>query len=268
MRGEPMATEDVTLTDLQSFKDKFHFQSKYAFRVGVEREFFLKDQTGQFVPRAVEILNSVGNGDFGYELSACQVESRIGPLQIEGVKAHLESSHQRLKEATDRADLTLGYYEVAPEDLPLDVYPDPAGRYQRIVTTMPRQVLSAACRVTGTHIHIGMPDHETALRVYNHVREYTEELIHLGDHSQGERIRLYRVVAPDADPPPFNSWFDLYACALKMGFAEEPRNCWFFIRISKHGTIEFRLFGATHDIDEIDLWAHRCHQLCLEGAAQ
>ncbi|MEK7498442.1 MAG: hypothetical protein AAB611_01120, partial [Patescibacteria group bacterium] len=49
------------------------------------------------------------------------------------------------------------------------------------------------------------------------------------------------------------------------GFAENPRNCWDLIRISRHGTIEFRMFGVTDHVDEVLMWVSRIKKILKGG---
>ncbi len=124
----------------------------------------------------------------------------------------------------DASCMTCGFgtlhSEVAPENMPLDVYPDPTGRYQEITRNMPRHILLAACRVIGTHIHIGMPDHETALRVYNSVVPHYMELCEKGNGSFGERLAIYRIMAPDYEPKPYRDWDHFAAVVAEKGFGK------------------------------------------------
>ncbi|MCX6712780.1 MAG: hypothetical protein NTY66_01075 [Candidatus Vogelbacteria bacterium] len=184
---------------------RFKFDREKQLMVGVEREAFLTNNE-KITPRAEYVLEqrelkeSKQEDQFGYELSACQIESRIGPCNLDRLHSQLRLVENTLVQALkeiSRHDTGLGaagadwlrddpegyvhanfglrYTEVGPEDMPLNVYPNP--RYLEIVKTMPRHILLAACRVIGTHVHIGMPDHETALRVYNAVIPYTDELV-------------------------------------------------------------------------------------------
>ena len=155
------------------------------------------------------------------------------------------------------------HFEVGPEDMSLAVYPDP--RYQRISATLSREVLSAACRVIGTHVHIGMPDHEVALKVYNSVVEKVDELCEIGDGSSGRRLDLYRLMAPQWRPMRYDSWENFFEVAQEENFSEDPRHCWTLIRISPHGTIEFRMFGSTDSLEKIIDWAKTCHRICMEA---
>ncbi len=244
-----------------AFAERFKFDPALAYFVGVEREYFITDN-GTIVPRAKEVLNLLPQPNFGYELSACQVEDRSGPCPLDELGNRLEENDRLIEKVLATLRLDRGFLEVAPYAMPLDVYPDPTGRYAEITRNMPEEILRAACRVTGTHIHIGMPDHETAVKTYNRVISKTEELCQMGDHTNGERLAIYRIMAPDYVPRNWANWEDFENYALRNGFAEDPRQCWQLIRLSIHGTIEFRMFGSPQSNEEVLKWATVCYQLC------
>lgn len=266
---------------LEKFKNLFTYDRSKALFVGIERESLIANKDGEIVPEAHKILTGIDQGlreacrsepivppekgAFGYELSACQIESRVGPCHLEDLRNLLRYRDMGLNAVLRHYGLSALHTEVGPEDMPLDVYPDPTGRYQKMTKDMPRKILMAACRVIGTHVHIGMLDHEAALRTYNHAIRHYAELCELGNGSFGERLAIYRQMAPDFEPRSYASWDEYYQTALANGFAEDPRKCWTLIRISVHGTIEFRMFGATDSIDRIVSWAIRCHQICREA---
>lgn len=249
---------------IDEFMKRFNFCKEKKLFVGVERECHLIDENGAIVPMAAKVLENIKDDHFGYELSACQLESRTNPVKLKNLKDALIQNERVARSVLDALSLGCSHKEVAPFDMPIDVYPDPTGRYQQIVKNMPVEILRAACRVIGTHIHIGMPDHETALKVYNRILYcgYVRELVSLGDGSNGERLKIYRVMAPDANPNIYESWDNFYSVACAKGFDQDPRKCWSLIRISVHGTIEFRMFGTTDDIDTIVGWAARCRDIC------
>ncbi len=251
----------------ENFTKLFNFCPKKAGNVGVERERFLALCSGVLVPRAAQVLADLDSAAFGHELSACQVESRVGPTTLENLARHLVAQDDVLGAVLARHRLIALATEVGPYTMPLDVYPDPTGRYQEITRDMPRHILRAACRIAGTHVHIGMPNYKTALAVYNHVCKFCDELSSLGDGSSGERLLLYKQMVPYYKPTPYRSWEAYYETACRQGFVEDPRKCWTLIRISKHGTIEFRMFGATNSTTRICSWAQRCHELCQEALA-
>lgn len=260
------------MTDQEKFFAQFKFNPAKVGFVGVEREQFTVDQAGCVIPASSRYLEYIAILDgavykdsfqFGYELSACQLESKIGPCKIADLGQWLEASEAILRSVDDELGLSRVHIELAPENMPLDIYSDPTGRYQRITANMPKEILSAACRVAATHVHVGMPDLETAIRVYNKVITHTDELIRAGDNSSGKRMDLYRVMAPRYRPEAIHSPQELFERFVVQGFVSDPRQCWTIIRISIHGTIEFRMFGATDSIDRIVGWACQCHGLCF-----
>lgn len=260
------------MTDQDKFFAQFKFNPTNAGFVGVEREQFTIDRERRVIPASWRYLERISALDgavdksrlqFGYELSACQLESKIGPCEIGDLKRWLEASEAVLQSIDDDLGLSRMHIELAPEEMPLDVYPDPTGRYQRITAEMPREILSAACRVAATHVHIGMPDLDTAISVYNTAVAHTDELIRMGDNSSGKRMDLYRIMAPRYRPEPIRAPQELFERSLVHGFVNDPRQCWTIIRISIHGTIEFRMFGATDSIERIVGWACKCHGLCF-----
>jgi len=251
---------------MEDFLGRFNFRPEGAMLVGLERECFLTNSRGVIVPIAFEILQRLKqNGRFGYELSACQLEDRVGPCQLKDVREAILENEEEIRAVEGELDFQRLCYEVAPDNMPLDVYPDPTGRYQEIIKKMPQRVLLAACQVIATHVHIGMPDHETALRVYNQVIEHCDRLCQLGDGSNGRRLEIYKIVAPDFRPPAYRDWDEFYQEAQEKNFVDRPRDCWHIIRLSVHGTIEFRMFGATENLDKIINWATECHQLCEQA---
>jgi gamma-glutamyl:cysteine ligase YbdK (ATP-grasp superfamily) len=248
---------------VREFLDRFKFRPEYTAFVGVERETFLVNETGLISPLASLVLSKLTDRErYGYELSACQLEDRVGPAKIGDLRSALLSNEAEIVRLEKELGFGRLFTEVGPEEMSLDIYPDPTGRYQEIARNLPKEILAAACRVIGTHVHIGMPDHETALRVYNGVVQYWDELWRMGDGSCGERLSLYKKMAPKWEPQPFNTWHEFYQEAVLDGFATDPRKCWRLIRLSVHGTIEFRMFGATRELNKVVAWARRCLELC------
>lgn len=264
----PMTTTALSFED---FLRQFCFNLNLARHISAERECFVTDLEGKIVPQAARVLAHLAMrypdliANFSYELSACQIEFKSGPCKN---ATELVQKLGELETALDNTLCDLGlskrWIEVAPADMPLNVYPDPEGRYQRLAEAMSEEVLLAACRITGTHFHIGMPDANTALRVYNQLLPHVAHLTTLGDNSNGERLALYRVVAPNCDPVAYASWENFYTHALAQGFADNPRNCWDGVRLTARGTVEVRVFGVSKDLAQLAQWADEVHKLCWE----
>jgi hypothetical protein len=252
--------------NIASFLGKFNFDPEKTLFVGIERESFTA-RDGTILPLTPEILPLIQEDcpefqRFGYELSACQLEMQYGPYKMKDAYCGLILADDELTRIQKKFNFKCYFADIADQDIPLDVYPDPTGRYGILVATLKPEVLHAACYVAGTHIHIGMPSATDALRVYNQVCNHTEELIESGDNSNGERLRYYSLMSKAVNPVTHmdtNSWF---THAVSSGHDRNPRNCWTLIRISIHGTIEFRMFGSTPDLKKVHEWASMCHDLC------
>ena len=110
-------------------------------------------------------------------------------------------------------------------------------------------------------------------------------LYEIGFTDTGDRLGLYREVVNSGlaksqrillfekhlttapTPPPYASWQEFHQRGQREGFDSDPRRLWDFIRLSRHGTIEFRVFDTTSDIDLIVNWAQVCHDLCQQAMA-
>ncbi len=231
----------------------FKFKKELAGFVGVEREHFLVAQNGETVPRSKDFLKAIGDPRWTYELSACQVESRTRPQKdLSAIELELLENDNNGCLVARNLNLRLANLEVAPNDMPLDVYPLP--RYLEIVSRISKTELLAACQVTGTHLHLGVRNMAEAIALYNSLIPCLEKLCELGDHSAGERLKRYKRMAKNWLPPVYGGTEDFYETAIEQGFAENPKNCWHLIRISAHGTVELRMFGVTDNLDEIILW--------------
>lgn len=232
------------MTNLHAFLSKFVFNQALCGSIGIERERFLVDVYGNIVPRAKEFLDAIKDPAWTYELSACQAEDRTKPQKkLADVWRELSANDQNAKIILRLMNAKLVALEVAPEHMPLDIYPDP--RYLDITAKITKERLRAACRVAGVHVHIGMRDLSHAIRAFNKLRKYLRLLCSLGDGSSGERLRLYKIMAAQWNPPEITSQEHFLQLAINQGFAENPRNCYWLMRISIHGTIELRMFGSS-----------------------
>lgn len=251
---------------MQEFLSRFTYKPEFTLMVGVERERFLVNDNGTPQPKAEKVLQLLPkDGRFGYELSACQLEDRVGPLPISKVREQLAQNDEDIQEVLKFLGLHYAFCEVASVDMDTTVFNDPTGRYQQIVKRLKHEELLAACRVAATHVHVGMPNMETALRVYNQVIPQWVNLCEVIHHSNGERLSIYREMAPDYVPRPYESIEAFYNYARQHGFDSDPRQNWQLIRLSVHGTIEFRMGGATDSHDEVVAYAQDCHDLCANA---
>ncbi len=239
---------------MKKFLEQFNFKPELAGHIGIERERFLHSSEGKPIPRAKEFLAKINDPLWTYELSACQVEDRTPPLyDLPNILQSLGTNDGQGIAVAQSLGLKLVATPVAPLDMNLEVYPDE--RYHRIAKSISAETLRAACRVAGIHIHFGMRGLDQAIRAHNVFRKYLPTLVRLGDNSNGERTRLYEAMAPNWNPPEIKDAKHFFSLAREQDFTENPRNCYWLIRISSHGTVELRMFGSTRSRSRIVLYA-------------
>lgn len=235
------------MISMGEFFDKFSFKPELAKFIGIERERFLVSENDTIVPQAEWFLNAIKDPKWTYELSACQVEDRTSPQRsLVYLWRELRTNDRNAARILRAKKLRLCATEVAPTYMPLEIYPEP--RYLEIAKRITREQLTAACRVAGVHIHVGMRNLEDAIHSFNRLRRFIPLLCKTGDNSHGERLRLYKTMAQNWNPPEIRDSEHFYELAQEQGFAENPRNCYWIMRISIHGTIELRMFGSADNL--------------------
>jgi len=239
------------------------FDSSHSGFIGCEREFFLATQEDVIVPAAHQVLALLNNTkEFSYELSACQIEYKTSPcsnlFELEKSIINLEKQCISFEKGLGLKRLLL---EVAPDSMPRDIFPDQ--RYERFEQKKNDDQILAMLQILACHFHVGMPDYETAREVYNSLIPKIEELVTLCDHSNGKRMELYkRVTSPHHIPVPFRNIEEHYEHAVANGYDKDLKNCHSLIRITRYGTIEFRMFGAAQSLQEIVQLGQHVLQCC------
>ena len=139
------------------------------FSLGVEEELFLVDPvTGAQIDASAAVLERLGpvDGSVERELHACQVELITDVCTTAGEAAGTLGGLRRAVCATGAGLLGSGTHPASFEGTAQITDKD---RYERI-----RELLGDAVAdpVGGLHVHVGMPDPETAIRAFNGLRRH------------------------------------------------------------------------------------------------
>ncbi|MFF5449517.1 glutamate--cysteine ligase [Streptomyces sp. NPDC012888] len=240
--------------------------------VGVEEEFLLVDPlTRELRADAEKVVTEAAPelGDrIGPELTRYQVETRTDPhVHLADLADQIRSTRRTLARAATRQGL-----RVTSTGTPVLAPPGPppltdAPRYARSAATfraLDDEQLACAC-----HVHIGVPDLPTALRISNHLRPWIPLLITLSANSpywagRDTGYASWRTTTwgrwPVAGPPPFfaspSHFEDLVAGFLDNGTLLDRGGLYWDIRPSHHQpTLEFRAADATATSDDTALLA-------------
>ncbi len=264
------------MTDSAPMTDSAHeFGTGTPFSIGVEEELFLVDPvTGEQTNSAGAVLDRVGEvaGSVEGELHACQVEL------ITGVHATAGEAARALR------DLRCAVLETGAGLLGAGTHPSgeegeaaitDKARYERISYLLGD---AAVTPVAGLHIHVGMPDPETAIRVYNGLRSHLPLLQALSANSPFRHGRDTGLASgremtmrgwPRSGVPralrDFTDFCEMSEAVCQA--AEVPDYTWFWWKVRPHprlGTVEIRALDAQTSVGDVAALAALVH--CLAKA--
>ncbi|QKW40573.1 glutamate--cysteine ligase [Actinomadura sp. NAK00032] len=243
--------------------------------IGVEEEFVLADAaTGRCVPDAGPVLAAAGphrwaraGGSFQPELLSTQVEAATGVCHdLAGLGAQLRFGRERLAAAA-RARGALLVASGAPVLEGPPPPPAPGARFAAVMAAYGDVVEDyQAC---GCHVHVGVPDRDTAVAVVNHLRPWLPVLLALSANSPFDRGRLTahasrRAVAmarfPGAGVPPWTAsaaaWDARVAALVEAGvLVDEAMTFWLARPSTRWPTVEVRAADAAGTAAEAALQA-------------
>jgi carboxylate-amine ligase len=245
-----------------------------AFALGVEEELLLVDpETHMLVHDAQRIVAEVPGLKHDVYSALLESASPVSADANEAV-AHLAA----LRAAARAAGATMLGAGVHPAG-PFGEAPHvPEERYREVGNQL--RGLARRTPTCALHVHVGMPDRETALRAYNGMREHLPLLQALAANSpfwhgldsglQSARAQMFRAY-PRADiPQAFGSW-DEYeasvAAVLQAGDVPDYTFMWWDLRPHpKLGTVEVRAMDSQSSLRDVAGLAALIHGLARRAA--
>ncbi|MEU4447645.1 glutamate--cysteine ligase [Actinosynnema sp. NPDC050801] len=239
--------------------------------LGVEEEFLLVDaRTGRPVPRGAEVVESAKRRfgvDLDVELTTAQVETRTPVCHdLADVRRQLHGLRLVAVETAHRLGhrlLAVGSPPVGGPELPTSG----GDRYRGL--TEDYRLLAAEQSICGCHVHVAVPDPETAVQVCNHVRPWLPVLGTVTANSpfadgRDTGYASWRSVVwsrwPTAGPPPYFESLAHYESTcdvlLASGAIRDRRMIYWDVRPSAHlPTVEVRVADVAATVDEAVLLA-------------
>ncbi|MET7770524.1 glutamate--cysteine ligase [Nocardia sp. NPDC005366] len=238
--------------------------------VGVEEEFLLTDPgTGAPTAKNTQVADAAKSAgiDLQLELTRCQVETSTGVhSDIAALLAELRTLRRTVAACAAHNDarlLAVAVPPTVPDRFPVTDTP----RYQRIAHTYGR--IAHEQGLCGCHVHVAIPDRETALRVSNHVRPWLPVYLAMTANSAIYRgsetgYASWRSILwrrwPSAGPPPYFSSLTEYDALVEMlrasGSILDNKMLYWDIRPSEtFPTIEIRVSDVAATPDEAALLA-------------
>jgi carboxylate-amine ligase len=253
--------------------------------VGVEEEFLLVDRAGTTAPRAAEVR-----------------ERCVGPLP-DGMTVQRELRETQIEVATGvctsatelRTQLLIGRRALALAAAEADVRAIAAGtpvlasarseppadpRFGRVDQLYGE--LATAYEVCGCHVHVGVPDKDTAVAVVNHVARWLPTLLALSvnspiHHGRDRGYGSWRIVQqsrfPGSGIAPWCAdhahWQQEVARLVDCGvLVDEHQTFWFARPSPRFPTVEFRVADTAATVDDAVLQAVLSRALVTTALAQ
>ena len=232
------------------------FGSSPALTVGMEEELLLVDpRTHALKHHATEIVprTEVPVGEVKYDVYEALVETASSVCATAGqAAADLAALRQALREA----GATLVGCGIHPDGAFGDVEHVDEPRYKTITDSM--RGLIRRTPTAALHVHVGMPDPETAVRALNGLREHLPLLQAMAAHSPWwygrdpqfatARAQMYRAYPRAIIPRAFARWDDyqeVLAAAVAAAEVPDYSYLWWDLRLHPRlGTIEMRAMDA------------------------
>lgn len=255
------------------------FGSSASFSLGVEEELFLVDPvTGGQINAGNAVLERLAGADGTVEREqhACQVELITGVCSTAAEAVRELRRLRGLVIATGAGVLGAGTHPSAAEG---DAEITDKARYERI-----RELLgdAIATPVNALHVHVGMPDADTAIRAFNGLRRHLPLLQALGAnspfrHGRDTGLASAREVTmrgwPRSGVPRAMRDFDDFcaASALLARAADVPDYTWFWWKLRPHprlGTVEIRALDTQTSVEDAAALVALVHCLARHAAEE
>ena len=248
----------MTLTPTAGDLWESNFGVEEPFALGVEEELLLVGPDHELVDRSSQVLGRVDpeEGELEGELFKAMVEARSEvSANVSEAIAVLQEVRREVLDSGARI-IGVGLHpNASPGEA--DVYQTP--RYALISDSLQGVLRTPIC---GQHIHVSMPDEQTAVRAYNGIRTHVPLLNALASNSPfwfGEdsglassRTVIFRSYPRAAMAPEFSD-FDHFCRVTRQvctaGGLDDYTHIWWDVRIHPAlGTIEIRAADAQFDI--------------------
>jgi carboxylate-amine ligase len=254
---------------------------------GVEEEFHLVDPESYRLTRSPALAEAVIRQESGRhlhaEITTTQLESATGICRnLSELRAELITTRAEAAGAAARAGLRI----LAASTHPFDSWHaqdiTPAPRYQAMVERWAG--LAVQQDICGCHVHVGVPDLETAVAVMDRSRPYLSVLLamtasspfHDGvDTGHASYRTLWWSRWPMTGPPEYlgsaERFAEVVAGLVASGVVADSSHLYWDVRPSYHlPTLEFRLADVCTEVDDVVLHAALVRSLVrvLAGRAE
>lgn len=252
------------------------FNPSKKFTLGVEQELqLINSETRDLKACSLDLLTKLGEQQkIVAEIFQSMIEVRTGICKnaFEAFR-DLKESHQKLLAGAESMNIQLASSGSHPFARYIDRQVFPAERYHYLIDR--NQWIARRLMIFGLHVHVGMPDGDTAIRIANRMHYYMPFLLALSGSSpfwdsqdtglNSCRITVFEAIPTGGHNSYVKNWDDFVGLTEKLrrsGGIESLKDIWWDIRPNAdYGTIELRICDTPHRIDQIAALTALVHML-------
>ena len=239
----------------------------HTYTLGIEEEFAIIDPgTRELRSHIQEILEGskvLLKEQIKPEMHQSVVELGTEICQSIGdARQHVVELRSKLAELAGRGGMKIASVGTHPFSHWRDQTITEGERYVEIVRDM--QLLARANLIFGLHVHVGIPDRETAIHVMNQARYFLPHLYALSVNSpfwvgqntglKGYRLKVFERFPRTGIPDAFESlseYEDYLKLLVKTGCIDNAKKIWWDIRLHPFfDTLELRVCDAQSRVDD------------------
>jgi glutamate---cysteine ligase / carboxylate-amine ligase len=241
--------------------------TNHTFTLGIEEEFAIVDpETRELRSHIQEILEG------GKVLLKEQIKPEMHQSVVElgteicssisHAREHVVELRSKLASLAGKAGLRIASAGTHPFSHWRDQLITEGERYKEIVRDM--QQLARANLIFGLHVHVGIPNRESAIHVMNQARYFLPHIYALSVNSpfwvgqdtglKGYRLKIFERFPRTGIPDAFESlseYEDFCKLLVKTGCIDNPKKIWWDIRLHPFfDTLEVRVCDAQSRVDD------------------
>jgi carboxylate-amine ligase len=239
----------------------------HTFTLGIEEEFAIVDpKTRELKSHIQEILEGgkvTLKEQIKPEMHQSVVELGTEICQsIAHAREHVVELRSKLADLANKAGLRIASAGTHPLSHWRDQLITEGDRYKEIVKDM--QLLARANLIFGLHVHVGIPERETAIHVMNQARYFLPHIYALSVNSpfwvgqdtglKGYRLKVFERFPRTGIPDAFESlseYEDYCKLLVRTGCIDNPKKIWWDIRLHPFfDTLEVRVCDAQSRVDD------------------
>src|SRR5919198_1029564 len=242
-------------------------KTEHTYTLGIEEEFAIIDpQTRELRSHIQEILEGgkvVLKEQIKPEMHQSVVELGTDICDsISHARSHVVDLRSKLASLAGKAGLKIASVGTHPFSHWRDQLITEGERYQEILKDM--QSLARANLIFGLHVHVGIPNRETAIHVMNQARYFLPHIYALSVNSpfwvgentglKGYRLKVFERFPRTGIPASFESlseYDDYCKLLVKTGCIDNAKKIWWDIRLHPFfDTLEVRVCDAQTRVDD------------------